>query len=169
MPDGNAKELCQRADKLFDSRTATVTLWQELAEQFYPERADFKSLRAQESFADHLFSTDPVMMRRDLGNAISAMTRPSGRQWGKPDVDDDALRILEVLNHVPELFCKGLDSIQIACRMRERKRKQAVDCSALSHQCRRNSLERLRVIKDQFGRKIIQSRIELLDTFLQSL
>jgi hypothetical protein len=92
MTENNAKELCKRSDKLFSSRSATESLWQDLADQFYPERAEFTMTRQQEGFADHLFSTEPVMMRRDLGNAISAMTRPSGRQWGKPDVDDEKLR-----------------------------------------------------------------------------
>lgn len=92
MSESNAKELLLRAEKLFATRASTLMLWQELAEQFYPERADFTVTRQQQGFADHLFSTDPVMMRRDLGNAISAMTRPSGRQWGKPDIDDEKLR-----------------------------------------------------------------------------
>lgn len=92
MADSNAKELCQRAEKLFSARTSTLNLWQEIAENFYPERADFTITRSsQYGFADHLFATDPVMMRRDLANAISAMTRPSDRQWGKPQVEDDQL------------------------------------------------------------------------------
>jgi hypothetical protein len=97
VADNNAKELCQRSEKLFSGRSSTESLWQELAEQFYPERADFTTIREQQGFADHLFATDPPMMRRDLGNAISAMTRPSGRQWGKPDVDDEKLREVDAV------------------------------------------------------------------------
>ena len=92
MSQDTAKELCSRADKLFDSRASAQSLWQELAEQFYPERADFTGERQQHGFADHLFNSAPITMRRDLGNAISAMTRPSGRQWGKPMVDDESLQ-----------------------------------------------------------------------------
>lgn len=92
MADDNAKELCLRSDKMFSARSSTLSLWQEIAEQFYPERADFTSERqSQFGFADHLYATDPSMMRRDLANAVSAMTRPSDRQWGVPTVDDDQL------------------------------------------------------------------------------
>ena len=93
MADENGKELLTRSSKLFEVRASTDSLWQEIADQFYPERAEFTSMRlSQEGFADHLYATEPVMMRRDLGNAISAMTRPGGRQWGKPDLDDEKLR-----------------------------------------------------------------------------
>lgn len=93
MADNNAKELCLRMDRMFTQRTSTDALWQELADNFYPERGDFTVKRVtQQSWGDWLFSTAPVMMRRDLGNAISAMIRPGGRQWGKPDIEDDNLR-----------------------------------------------------------------------------
>ncbi len=93
MADGNAKSLIARSEKMFSTRESVVTLWQELADQFYPERGQFTVTRdSGDEFADHLFATDPVLMRRDLGNAISAMTRPGGRQWGKPDIDDADLR-----------------------------------------------------------------------------
>ena len=92
MADGNAKELLTRSEKLFDGRQSTLSLWQELGDQFYPERAEFTTVRDPgESFASHLFSTDPVMMRRDLGNQISAMTRPGSKQWGIPRVNDEKL------------------------------------------------------------------------------
>ena len=90
--ENNCKELISRSAKMFDARLPTLNLWQELADQFYPERGEFTRTRLQEGFADHLFATEPVKMRRDLGNALSAMTRPGSRQWGKPDIDDATLR-----------------------------------------------------------------------------
>lgn len=90
--ENNCKELLSRSARMFDLRLPTLNLWQELADQFYPERGEFTQTRLQEGFADHLFATEPVKMRRDLGNALSAMTRPGSRQWGKPDIDDATLR-----------------------------------------------------------------------------
>ncbi|MDE2440024.1 MAG: hypothetical protein KGP14_03290 [Betaproteobacteria bacterium] len=92
MADNNGKELCLRMDRLFTQRTSTDALWQELADNFYPERGDFTVARVtQQSWGDWLFSTAPAMMRRDLGNAVSSMIRPGGRQWGKCDIDDEIL------------------------------------------------------------------------------
>lgn len=91
--DSRAKELIKRSDKLFAARLGVLSLWQELADNFFPERADFTIKRiAMVGFADHLFATDPVLMRRDLGNAFASMLRPRGSPWFKRDVEDDALR-----------------------------------------------------------------------------
>ena len=91
--DANAKELIKRGDKLFGKRQSLDSLWQELADNFYPERADFTSERTWgDEFASHLFDSSPVMMRRDLGNAFSSMLRPRGQSWFELDVDDDAIR-----------------------------------------------------------------------------
>lgn len=89
MADSNAKELIKRGDRMF-SRSSILTLWQEIGDQFYPERAEFTVDRMgrQTGLADHLFATDPVLMRRDLGNAFSSMLRPRGREWFKLDTTE---------------------------------------------------------------------------------
>ena len=92
MSDDNAKELKKRGDKLFAARSNVLNLWQEIGDNFYPERAEFTTERLAYSdvgFADHLFATDPVLMRRDLGNAFSSMLRPRGREWFKLDVEHE--------------------------------------------------------------------------------
>lgn len=74
--------LQQQGEQLFSKRTSLMTLWQALAENFYPERADFTASRNMgDTFADHLVTSYPVMARRDLGNAFGTMLRPSSKNW----------------------------------------------------------------------------------------
>ncbi len=89
MGDNNAKELIKRGDRMFQ-RPNVLALWQEIGDQFYPERAEFTVDRLGNvtGLADHLFATDPVLMRRDLGNAFSSMLRPRGREWFKLDCSE---------------------------------------------------------------------------------
>jgi hypothetical protein len=80
--DARAKELIDLGDGLFRKRDPLLTLWQEQAENFYVERADFTSPHTYgEDFADHLMDSFPTILRRELGNSISAMLRPRDREW----------------------------------------------------------------------------------------
>lgn len=77
-----AKELVKQGDQLFDKRLSLMSLWQEIADNFYPERADFTTSRSLGvEFADHLMTSYPLLARRDLGNAFSGMLRPTSKQW----------------------------------------------------------------------------------------
>lgn len=90
--DNNAKELVKRSGRLFGRKQALDSLCQEIALQFYPERADFTEDRTLgDEFASHLFDGSPVMARRDLGNAFSSMLRPRGQPWFKARIGDDDL------------------------------------------------------------------------------
>jgi hypothetical protein len=74
--------LKQEGDELFGKRLPLLSLWQELAEHFYPERADFTTCRnLGEDMAAHLMTSAPVLARRDLGNAFGAVLRPSAQEW----------------------------------------------------------------------------------------
>lgn len=80
----NCKALIRQGDELFEKRTDLMSLWQEMAENFYPERADFTATRGLGTdFASGLATSYPVLARRDLGNTISAMLRPRDRAWFK--------------------------------------------------------------------------------------
>lgn len=85
----NAKQLAELADSLFEKKAPLNTLQQEIAEQFYPERADF-TLRREvgEEFADHLMTGYPVLVRRDLADQLGTMLRPAGQPWFKVALDD---------------------------------------------------------------------------------
>lgn len=78
----NARDLIQRGDKLFEKRGNLLNLWQSIAEHFYPERADFQIKRIPgDEFAEGLTTSYPLIARRDLGNSIGAMLRPTSKEW----------------------------------------------------------------------------------------
>jgi hypothetical protein len=86
----NAKQLCEQGDQLFGKRTQLMTLWQEIADNFYPERADFTVSRTLgEEFAADLMTSYPVIVRRDLGNNFTSMLRPTAKTWFHPRTLDD--------------------------------------------------------------------------------
>lgn len=89
----NARELCRRGSSLFEKRQGLLSMWQEIARIFYPERADFTSpLTWGEEFGTDLFDSTPQMCRRDLGNAFAAMLRPRGQPWFKcVDPDEEVM------------------------------------------------------------------------------
>jgi len=98
----NAKELCAVADNLFSKKLSLNSLWQEVAENFYPERADFTITRAMGTdFAANLMTSYPVLCRRDLGNQFSTMLRPTAKPWFhqtirfEEKVDNDTRKYLE--------------------------------------------------------------------------
>lgn len=60
--------------QLFDKRSGLLTLWQNIAENFYPARADFTTTRnLGDDYASHLMSSYPVIACRDLANSIGTM------------------------------------------------------------------------------------------------
>lgn len=78
----NIEELISRGDSLFSKRSGLLSLWQEQADHFYVERADFTMTRnLGTDFAAHLTSSYPLLVRRDLGDQISSILRPPGEQW----------------------------------------------------------------------------------------
>lgn len=85
--DEQVKGILDRGDKLFSKRGTLMTLWQEIADNFYPERADFTTVRVLgEEFADHLDTSYPLIARRDLANSLSSMLRPTSKEWFKTSV-----------------------------------------------------------------------------------
>lgn len=98
----NVRELYDMGLSLFGERTTLMSLWQELAENFYPERADFTYQRTLGAdYAAGLMSSYPVLVRRDLGDQFDSMLRPTGKEWAHiamrdPEMEDnDTRRYLE--------------------------------------------------------------------------
>ncbi len=87
MTDAVLKSVLARGNQLFSKRGTLLTLWQELADNFYPERADFTITRTLgEEFAENLDTSYPLIARRDLGNSFSAMLRPTAKEWFKTSI-----------------------------------------------------------------------------------
>ena len=85
-----ADRLCERGSKLFSQRKAIVTLWQEIAENFYPQRADFTVTRyIGEEFAENLYSSYPLLVHRELSSSFAAMLRPRRKDWFMISVDGE--------------------------------------------------------------------------------
>jgi len=84
-------DLVAQGDRLFSKRQGLVSLWQEISENFYPERADFTVQRnVGADMASNLMDSYPLLCRRELANSFSSMLRPVGRPWFKiRAVDDD--------------------------------------------------------------------------------
>src|SRR6185369_8305164 len=77
-----AKDLIEYGDMLFSKRIALMSLWQEISDNFYSERADFTVLRSLGlDFASILSSSFPLLCRRELGNQVSQMLRPRDKDW----------------------------------------------------------------------------------------
>lgn len=82
-----ATDLIKRGDRLYSDRKPLVSLWQEQADNFYPERADFTVSRTiGTDFASNLTTSYPLLARRELGNIFSTMLRPLGSKWMKTSV-----------------------------------------------------------------------------------
>jgi hypothetical protein len=76
------KKLRELGDSLFGKVGSLRSLQQEIAEQFYPERADFTVQRhLGTDFASNLTTSYPLLCRRDLGDQIGVMLRPTQKAW----------------------------------------------------------------------------------------
>lgn len=88
------KALIDQGDQLFGKRSSLMSYWQEVAENFYAERADFTTVRTLgDEMAKNLMTSYPLLARRDMGNAFGAMLRPSQKEWfglatARPDKED---------------------------------------------------------------------------------
>ena len=80
----NIKQLKENVERLFTDRMTWIMLLQEIAENFYPERANFTvKKRHGNEFASQLMTSYPILIRRDLGDQIGQMLRPTAQEWFK--------------------------------------------------------------------------------------
>lgn len=78
----DCKGLRETSDNTFAKRSSLLSLWQELAWNFYPERADFTINRHVGSeFAENLSTSYPILVRRELAGAFPTMLRPKQMEW----------------------------------------------------------------------------------------
>jgi hypothetical protein len=96
------KTIITQSESLFSKKTTLNSLWQEIAENFYPQRADFTTIRyLGKELADNLTTSYPILAHRDLSNAISTYLRPRSQDWFKitifneDELDNDGKEWLE--------------------------------------------------------------------------
>src|SRR3990167_917079 len=88
--DSRARDLIKIGDREFDARSGVMTLWQAIADEFYPERADFTASRsAGEEFASGLMTSFQAYARRELGNLFASLLRPRGSDWFSLHAQDE--------------------------------------------------------------------------------
>lgn len=69
--------IVESGDRLFAERQPLLLHWQELAEHFYFERADFTVLHnIGEDYASGAMTAIPALARREMGNLYRSMLRP---------------------------------------------------------------------------------------------
>jgi hypothetical protein len=106
--DSRARQLLENGDNLFSKRAGFISFLQEVAENFYPERATFTvSAQLGEDFAAGLNSSYPLIVRRELGNAFSAMLRRQDQEWFQVSVDRD-----DRLDHAGKVWLERATKIQ---------------------------------------------------------
>lgn len=67
----------ESGNKLFQERTSLLVHWQELAENFYFERADFTVQNSiGNDYASNAMTSVPALARREMGNLYRSMLRP---------------------------------------------------------------------------------------------
>ncbi len=92
-------ELCGQVTAAFANRGSLNEFWQETAENFYPERADFTgNTNIGEGFASGLYSSEPILARRDFGNYLGAAIRPKGRVWWKAKAMEDEINAITAVS-----------------------------------------------------------------------
>jgi hypothetical protein len=78
----------RRAEHLRGKRSALLPFWQELAEQFYPFRAQFtRQFYLSEQFVDIQLTSYPLIVARELQNTFGAMLRPRDQDWFEMTID----------------------------------------------------------------------------------
>jgi hypothetical protein len=89
VADARINTLVTRGDKLFGDKAGLDSLHQQIAEHFYVERADFtRAIVPGDDFAGHLYSSYPLLVRRELGDAIGGMLRPKNMPWFEMTAED---------------------------------------------------------------------------------
>jgi len=111
-------DLLKLSGEMFTKQHPMIGLYQTLADHFYPERADFTTTRnTGQELADSVVDSYPLLVRRDLGNAFSAMLRDG--EWfhigingepshvGKMWLQFASSKLLRLFNHQSSNFTRA--------------------------------------------------------------
>lgn len=82
-----------QAEEAFSKKAGLLSFWQTVADNHFPERASFtRELNWGEDVTSQLYSSEPILFRREFGNFIGAALRPKGRDWFGVQLEDVAIR-----------------------------------------------------------------------------
>lgn len=96
MLEDRHSSVLQQAIKARDGRPQWMALWQELAEIFLPNRADFQTEHAPGAErTDGLFDSGAQLSARGLISAVGSYLRPPGRTWPRAKAKTQELNQLE--------------------------------------------------------------------------
>ena len=80
----NIDHIHAMGERAFEKRGSLLSLWQEIGDHFYPERAEFITFRSLGTdFAANLTTSFPIIARRDMGDMFASMLRPTDVYWFK--------------------------------------------------------------------------------------
>lgn len=78
------KQLHEYGESLFSKRSSFMLMLQSIAENFFPQRANFTVTKTMgEDFCGDLMSSYPLLCQRDLQDQIGTMLRPTAKEWFK--------------------------------------------------------------------------------------
>lgn len=104
----NDKALRSLADDLFGKKMPLNSLMQEIADAFYYERADFTYKRSiGMDFGAQMMTSYPALCRRDLGNSLGSMLRPTAKIWFHTGV-----RNAQVKDNETRIWLQGFEDTQ---------------------------------------------------------
>jgi hypothetical protein len=143
-----AKDLYELGEELFSKRTSLMLFLQEVAEHFYPERADFTYMRSLGTdFAANMMTSYPMMVRRDLSDQLGEMLRPTNKEYariaikGGGKVGNEAQRYMQMMAKAQR-------------RAMYDRRAQFTDCEKMNdadYSCFGNTASQVRLNKQKSG------------------
>lgn len=99
--DSQIRDLLEQGDNLFSKRLPLLSYWQEVAEHFYPFRADFtRPMTLSERFCDNLTTSYPIIAQRELVEQVSAMLRPREQVWATVSAGEEEGQDIEVRRYL---------------------------------------------------------------------
>jgi hypothetical protein len=120
--DARSEALIEKGLGLLSKKTQLNTFWQNVAYNFYPQRAFFTRVDPYpygRDFASNLTTSFPILVASEYANAISSYLRPSGQQWFEIDVayrnkdtdlDNESKKWLEWATQVQYNFIQDRES-----------------------------------------------------------
>jgi len=108
-----AKEIIEHGNHLFSKRSSLLSTWQEIAEYFYYERANFTGDRSLGSeYSQYSITSIPALHRREMANLVQGMLRPRDKQWFEPRLGYDDLNekteVQRVTEHIGDVMKRAM-------------------------------------------------------------